>query len=127
MKEIKLMKWDNCYTFVLKVLDKFIEYMDIPSDEFVAIHKPMPIPDTLMDWDIIVWDSPDKEVEMDTARQLLSDGRILHNRIIYYRYHFGVYWNGYVYDLSFDNEVNYIRVRDREDIRHPNLKVIRLG
>lgn len=129
MKDIKLMKWDNCYTFVLKMKGIFSDYISTDSCEFVDSHTLMDIPLTeLQEGDILVWILNTDSIH--SSARILYNGIPLHGKVTYHRYHFGIYLNGLVYDLSYDNDVNHLRVRKpcmlRPIMSENQIKVIRI-
>ncbi len=111
MKDIKLMKWDNCYTFVLKMKSIFSDYTSTDSCEFVNNYPLLDIPLSMVEeGDIIVWVSTESDNAHSSARRLYK-GIPLTDKVTYHKYHFGIYLDGLVYDLYYENEVNFIRVR----------------
>ena len=103
MKDINLMKWDNCYTFVLKALGIFGKYKTVESDDFVEMHheKMIPFPGEAFifkDFDVFVSRFKKGPVKYKAPREI-KNGVILSQITDYWHYHFDVFYQDVFYDL----------------------------
>jgi len=107
---LKLKKWDNCYTFMLKFLGKFDNFKEVESDEFIELFKKDYNMLDLKTNDVII--TVAEEDFGDKLANELSEGILITNQV-YKNNHFLVVYNDkYLIDLNFNHEgFNYIRVR----------------
>lgn len=126
------MKWDNCYTFVLKLLDIFDKYKDIESDDFVGLFEKDYNLKQLKHGDIIICEYTD--VESDDSYSYRNnefcDGILVTNKVMEVFHFMLVYKDSYILDLSFNKKrENYIRIRSfscLEDIDKTKWKLYKL-
>jgi len=113
--DIKLKKWDNCYTFMLKYLDIFEKYYKIESNEFVELFdKDYNLKD-FNNNDLIIWQDIDEEPTY--CNREFIDG-VLISKKYDSGLHFGVvYQDKYLIDLTYSDGFNLIRIRKIEDLK----------
>ena len=110
---IKLKKWDNCYTFMLKLLGIFDNFKELESDEFVTLFEHDYNIKDLKSGDVIVLEYVDKDSdEAYTYRyNELAEGILLSNKVLETLHFLVVSQDKYVIDLTFEDQRNCIRIR----------------
>jgi hypothetical protein len=103
---LKIKKFDTCYTFVLRWFDILHEYIDTESDEFLKLFDLKKFDDNLQNNDVIVF---------TTDNYIFANTELLNFIPISNKFtdglHFCIFYNNLIYDVSFINGINYIRVR----------------
>ncbi len=115
-RNIKLKKWDNCYTFMLKLLGIFDNYKELESDEFVGLFEHDYNMRDLKSGDVIVCEYVDKDSDAAFTYRYneLVDGVLISNKVIETLHFLVVYKDKYVIDLTFEDQRNCIRIRRLE-------------
>lgn len=115
---IKLKKWDNCYTFMLKFLDIFNKYCEIDSNDFINLFEKDYNLKSFNNNDIIVWE--DINGENAYGNRELKEG-VLVSRKYDSTIHFGVvYLDHYLIDVTFVDNYNVIRIREISELNFTN-------
>jgi hypothetical protein len=112
---IRLKKWDNCYTFMLKFFNLFDRCCDIESDVFVSecegIDYSLDVP--FNDYDVLAFHS---DTILENQRVLLSGDRIEIGRTVG-RIHFVIVLpRNRLLDVTFLDRDNYIRIRNLSEV-----------
>jgi len=115
---IELKKWDNCYTFMLKYLDIFINFYKVESNDFIELFNKDYNLNNFENNDVIVWETLNEEPSY--CNREINEG-VLVSKKYPSTIHFGIiYLNKYLIDLTYSEGYNLIRFRNIEELNFEN-------
>lgn len=110
---IKVLKHDTCYTFMLKCLNVFDKFCNIESDDFVKLFDMQTFNKNILeDFDVIVYTTDNYTF---STNELINGVPI--SKMILDGLHFIVCYNNLAYDVTYKDGIKHIRIRLIKDLK----------